>query len=106
MASRFFESFGAVVVLTLATCHLAAAGGSEPNSPRIAALARELQSGTPGALTDFWKELHGKAPLVESIGGDPKQRRITFLWRATNETRRVTMMGGLPSMNFLKPLAR
>ena len=50
--------------------------------------------------------MDGKAPLVESMGEDQRHRRITFVWRASNETTRVTMMGGLPGANLLKPLTR
>src|SRR5204862_3040020 len=46
------------------------------------------------------------APLVETIGGDAGHRRVTFIWRVTNDTARVTMMGGLPAANLLKPLHR
>src|SRR4030095_4697359 len=47
-----------------------------------------------------------KVPLVEAIDGDQRHRFVTFLWRGSNDTTRVTMIGGLPSPNLLKPLRR
>ena len=81
------------------------ASTNELRSPRLAALAHDVQGKNSRALTVFWKELQGRAPLIEAIADDPKHRLITFVWRATNKTTRVTMIGGLPGANFLKPLA-
>src|SRR5204863_3204409 len=75
-------------------------------SPRIATLAHEIDTGNRQALVAFWKGVEGNAPLVEAIDGDPRHRCVTFLWRATNNTARVTMMGGLPTANLLKSLHR
>jgi enterochelin esterase family protein len=106
--------FAAVAVFTLAlgvvtnTMSAIAANVDEPGnnrSPRLASLARELQAGNRQALATFWRETEGKAPLVELIGDDPRHRSVTFVWRSTNETTRVTMMGGFPGANLLKPLA-
>src|SRR4030095_12940046 len=65
-------------------------------SPRLLRLGRELQAGERQALGRFWKELDGKAPLVESMAGNPRHRRVTFIWRGSNETTRVSMIRGLP----------
>jgi hypothetical protein len=43
---------------------------------------------------------------VEPIPGDKQHTRVTFLWRGDEKTARVTMLGGLPGANFMKPLAR
>jgi enterochelin esterase family protein len=75
-------------------------------SPRLAALAHELEKGNREALAAFWKEMQGKAPLVEPIPGDKRHGRVTFLWRGNDKTTRVTMLGGFPGANFTKPLAR
>jgi enterochelin esterase-like enzyme len=69
-------------------------------------LARDIQAGKGDTLDVFWKELHGKAPLIETIPDDRGDRLVSFIWKATNETTRVTMMGGLPGANILKPLRR
>src|SRR6266545_2550248 len=77
------------VVFALAACNLTAASANEQkgdDSPRLIGLARELRAGSRQALATFWKELEGKAPLVESIGEDPRHRRVTFIWRGSNET--------------------
>ncbi len=97
------------LVLVLAACSLTAASANGPTgegSPHLIGLAHELGAGSREALATFWKEMEGRAPLVESIGEDQRHRRVTFIWRGSNETTRVTMMGGLPSANILKPLTR
>jgi enterochelin esterase-like enzyme len=82
---------------------------SEPDreaSPRLLRLARELQAGERQGLVSFWKELDGKAPLVESMAEDARHHRVTFIWRGSDETTRVSMIRGLPGANLLKPLTR
>jgi enterochelin esterase family protein len=104
----------AIIIALPAVCGLAAydgiaAGASEPNgysSPRLTRLAHELRIGNRQALHAFWSGMSGKGPLVESIDDAARRCRITFLWRASNDTTRVTMMGGLPGPNLLKPLTR
>jgi enterochelin esterase-like enzyme len=98
--------FALLILFGLAKCTLAAGRGDEPRSPRLGILARDIQAGKGDALDVFWKELRGKAPLIETISDDPGHRLVTFIWKATNETTRVTMMGGLPGANILKPLRR
>src|SRR5262245_30608133 len=93
----------AAFTLWLAACPLPAArgptGGAQPEpppeSPRLAALAREPPDGGPGALERFWGEVKGKLPLVEPApgGGAPL---VTFLWRGGKDTRRVDLVGGMP----------
>jgi pimeloyl-ACP methyl ester carboxylesterase len=86
-----------------------AASPNEPEddrSPRLAGLAQELEAGDRQALATFWKEMQGKLPLVEPIAGDNQHRRVTFLWRGSDKTARVSVLGGLPSANIAKPLTR
>jgi enterochelin esterase family protein len=98
-----------IVALALTANTSIAENLNEPDreaSPRLLRLARELQAGERQALGSFWKELDGKGPLVESMVGNPRHRRVTFIWRGSNETARVSMIRGLPGPNLLKPLRR
>lgn len=77
------------------------------DSPRLAALSKEIKAGNRAALDAFWLEFKDKAPLVEPVTDDKKRMWVTFIWRGDNEAKRVDMMGGLPSGDdFMKPLAR
>ena len=107
--------FTAVAVLTLALgiganatiCMAANIEEPETNgSPRLAGLARDLQAGNRQTIAAFWKEFEGKAPLVEPVAADTRHRRVTFLWRGSDETSRVSMIGGFPSANLAKPMRR
>src|SRR5688500_18656125 len=89
--------FVASAFLTIGSCFSVRASDADSNgSPRLAALTKELQAGNSQAVAAFWKEVHDRAPLVEPIAADTTQRRVTFLWRATNDTTRVSMIGGFP----------
>ena len=66
------------------------------DSPRIAALAAELTNGHPAALTRFWQDLEGKAPLIECGEDDVRYCWVTFLWRGTTTTRKIGLLGDLP----------
>lgn len=107
---RGLQRIGAVFAgFGLAMCGLTAASAGDSNgepSPRLGKLAREVQAGKPQALAEFWKEMNGKGPLVEEFANDARQRRVTFVWRGSSRTMRVTMMGGLPGANLLKALTR
>ena len=70
------------------------------DSPRLAALAKELKGGNESALTKFWDELQGKGPLIEPVHNDEKSVWITFIWRGNNNTRRVNVQGGPSSGDF------
>lgn len=63
-----------------------------PPSPRIAALWGELAGGNAAALGAFWRDVaeHG-TPLVEPVEHDEAHLLVTFLWRATEETRSVVV---------------
>ena len=62
----------------------------DPNpSPRMEALRKQAASGNANVGT-FWKEVAAEGtPLVEPIEKDPQHQLVTFLWRATPETRNV-----------------
>jgi len=67
-----------------------------PESPRLAALSRELREAGRDALGRFWGEVKGKLPLVEPAPGGGDARLVTFLWRGGEGTRRVDLVGGMP----------
>lgn len=61
-------------------------------SPRLAALKRELESGRREALAEFWREVAREGtPLVESIKGDDQNLLVTFLWRDNSEQKFVAV---------------
>jgi enterochelin esterase family protein len=68
-------------------------------SPRLITLTKDLQSGNREALKQFWKEMQGKSPLVEPVKGDAHSSWVTFLWRGNDKTRRVSLTGGLPTVD-------
>jgi enterochelin esterase family protein len=89
------------------TCIAASIKDPENNgSARLLALARDLNAGDRQVTAPFWKEIEGKAPLVESVATNTTHRRVTFLWRGTNDTSRVSIIGGFPGANLAKPMRR
>jgi enterochelin esterase-like enzyme len=74
------------LLLACALTHLHAAAqafaGQMPESPRLAALKRALESGRGEALEEFWREVSREgAPLVEQIKDDDEHLLLTFLRR-------------------------
>src|SRR5262245_8702441 len=62
-------------------------------SPRLAALGKELLAGNKSAVDNFWQEVERRGtPLIEPIEGDDKNVLVTFLWRATFETWNVLVV--------------
>ena len=82
------------------------AGQPQIPSPRLATLAHELDAGNDAALPAFWQEMKDKAPLVEAIPADVRNRTVTFIWRGDAQTKSVALCGGLPSPMLAKPLTR
>jgi enterochelin esterase family protein len=77
------------------------------DSPRLAALAKDIRAGKQDALTAFWEEVKGKAPMIEPVSGNDKMRWVSYIWRGDGATQRMGMVGGLPGSDFpIKPLAR
>ena len=60
-------------------------------SPRLTALARQVNAGNRAAVKQFWEEVQGKTPLVEPVPGDDHLRRVTFLWRGGAEASEVSL---------------
>jgi enterochelin esterase family protein len=75
-------------------------------SPRLAALAKELNSGHQAALAKFWDDMQDQSPLVEPMGGQTGKSLVTFVWRGDDQTRRVHLSGGLPTLDGEKWLTR
>jgi enterochelin esterase family protein len=73
-------------------------------NPRLAALLHQLNAGQSNALALFWQEARTNCPMVEPLQGE--DRRITFLWRGDAATRRVALLGGMPSGYLSTPLER
>ena len=65
------------------------------DSPRIADLWKRLKAGNRAALESFWREMNGKAPLVEPIAGDTHYVWVTYLWRAGPDFRNIALFGGI-----------
>ena len=62
-------------------------------SPAIEALRKQIAAGDT-STESFWERVaQSGTPLVEPIEGDAKRTRVTFLWRATPQTRNVMVMG-------------
>jgi enterochelin esterase-like enzyme len=76
------------------------------DSPRLAALAKELKNGNRAAIEKFWDEMKDKAPLVEPTAPSAHTSWVTFLWRGDDRTRRVRLAGGLPTAEDSKWLTR
>jgi uncharacterized protein DUF3327 len=98
-ASTFVVALAMLLSVATATAQSLAirnAADDRPDSPRIAALAEAIRGGDTAASGRFWREMEGKAPLVEPIPGDAAHFRVTFIWRGTNQTKRVFLIGGIP----------
>jgi enterochelin esterase-like enzyme len=62
-------------------------------SPRIASLRKEVESGRHEAIESFWTEIRKQGtPLIEPLENNDKDMLVTFLWRASGETRNVFIM--------------
>jgi enterochelin esterase family protein len=76
------------------------------HSPRLVTLTKDLQGGNREALKLFWQEVQNKSPLVEPVKGDARSSWVTFLWRGNDQTRRVSVTRGLPTLDGEKWLTR
>lgn len=65
-------------------------------SPRMNSLATSLAKGDQNALARFWREIDGKAPLIEPVGNDSRDCWVTFVWRGNSKTQKVGLLGDLP----------
>jgi enterochelin esterase-like enzyme len=62
-------------------------------SPRIDTLRKAVADGDSGAVAAFWQEVEKQgAPLIEPNKDDTANNLVTFLWRASSETRNVLIL--------------
>jgi hypothetical protein len=62
-------------------------------SPAIEALRKQIAAGET-STESFWARVaQSGTPLVEPVEGDAKRTLVTFLWRATPDTRNVMVLG-------------
>jgi enterochelin esterase-like enzyme len=96
------NSFIFSMVLSLAL--LAGGNSADPDapwregvtSPRIETLRKQVQSGNPTAVSQFWEEVKSQSgPLVEEIPADSTHLLVTFLYRATGPTKSVVLYNQL-----------
>ena len=65
-------------------------------SPRLRALAAQLDTGNGKALDQFWEEMEAETtPLIEAIEGDENHVWLTVVWRGDKQTENVLLVGGL-----------
>ena len=91
----------------------ALAGGTRQDpatSPRLERLRVELRERGAAAMAAFWSEIAARgAPLVEPDSSHPTERLVTFVWRATEATTNVLILGpafgGEPAQKRLEQLA-
>jgi enterochelin esterase family protein len=63
-----------------------------PESSMLAAVLRDVSSGTVSAQNDFWKMVAEKgAPLIEKIPGNNGEVLATFVWKDSGETHSVIL---------------
>ncbi|MGC1186982.1 MAG: enterochelin esterase [Candidatus Acidiferrales bacterium] len=76
-------------------------------SPRIAELRKQIESGDPGAMKQFWNEVNQRgAPLIEPIPGDPNNSLVTFVWHGNAQTRNVVIFDGVAGFDAKDRMAR
>ena len=76
-------------------------------SPRLAQLQKELEAGNKSTVELFWQEMAKQGtPLIEPIKGQAGYSLVTFLWRHTEETKNVAVIGGVAGPDVVYPMAR
>ena len=64
-------------------------------SPRLAALQQGITKDRSGALSLFWEEVAGHAPLIEPYPADNRLVLLTYIWRGSQSSS-VGVMGDVP----------
>jgi len=83
-----------LVWFSLAASFMAKAQNQRPeiSSPRLTALQQEITNGHPEALSRFWREIAGHAPLIELYPADARLVLLTYIWRGS-QAASVGVMG-------------
>jgi hypothetical protein len=76
-----------IALLAATVCLQPITNAQEENldSPRLAALAKDIRAGKQDSLTAFWEEMKGKAPLIEPVSGNDKMRWVSYIWRGDGQ---------------------
>lgn len=97
---------GKLALLLICVLSMGAMGlaeeGAIPESPRIAALRKELKDGHPEALARFWEYVEKVGTPIVEPSGETNQLLVTFVWRADAELKNVLLVGGPAERDFLK----
>ncbi len=65
-------------------------------SPRLDALRLDVAAAKPGAVEAFWAAAKlSTTPLIEPIPGQPRFRRVTYLWRSSDPAANIVLFGGV-----------
>jgi len=76
-------------------------------SPRLALLQKELGAGNKSAIESFWLEMAKQGtPLIEPAKGQTGYSLVTFLWRHTEETKNVSVIGGVAGPDVVVSMTR
>jgi len=64
-------------------------------------------AGNKSAIESFWQEMASRGtPLIEPIKGQASHYLVTFLWRHTEETKNVAVIGGVAGPDVVDPMTR
>ena len=70
------------------------------DSPRIAALKKQIEKGGKAALQKFWDEVKQRdTPLLETIPGDKQKVLVTFLWQGAPDIKNVVVFSQVGNFN-------
>jgi enterochelin esterase family protein len=64
-------------------------------------------AGNKSAIESFWQEMASRGtPLIEPIKGQASYSLVTFLWRHTEETKNVAVIGGVAGPDTVSQMTR
>src|SRR5262245_17383723 len=84
-----------------------AADNQKDISPRLALLQKDVGAGNKSAVESFWQEMAKQGtPLIEPVKGQAGYYLVTFLWRHTEETKNVAVIGGVAGPDIVSQMTR